>query len=117
MRLTLHAFLLISLLFLFCGCMPKTLAPRVLREGVRFFCYAPDAHNVSIAGSFNRWSPEQDQLTGPDRKGIWTILLSLSPGRYEYRFIVDGKEWVLDPSVPSVDDGLGDRNSLFVVEP
>lgn len=99
------------------GCAPKSLEPVVLHEGVRFSFLAPSAKSVSIAGSFNRWSPGRDSLTGPDKKGIWTIVLPLPPGRYEYRFVVNGREWVLDPSVPFVDDGLGDRNSLFTVEP
>ena len=99
------------------GCAPKSLEPVVLHEGVRFFYFAPSAKSVSIAGSFNHWNPDKDRLIGPDRKGIWTIVLPLPPGRNEYRFVVDGKEWAPDPSMPSVDDGLGDRNSLIVLEP
>ncbi len=91
--------------------------PVVMHRGVRFSYAAPSAKSVAIAGNFNHWKPDQDRLLGPDRKGIWTIVLPLQPGRYEYRFIVDGREWVLDPSVPSMEDGLGDRNSLFVLEP
>lgn len=105
------------LLFSAISCAPKSLEPVVLHEGVRFAFLSPSAKSVSIAGSFNRWSPGHDRLSGPDKKGIWIIVLPLPPGQYEYRFVVNHKEWVLDPSVPVVDDGLGDRNSLFVVEP
>jgi 1,4-alpha-glucan branching enzyme len=108
---------LITILFLLSGCAPKSLAPQTTQEGVRISFSAPAAKKVSIAGSFNHWSLDHDRLAGPDQKGIWTILLPLPPGRYEYRFVVNGKSWVLDPSVPSIDDGLGDRNSFFVVEP
>ncbi len=109
--------LIISLFCLASGCAPKSLSPQATPEGVLFSFSAPAAKNVSIAGNFNRWSPDHDRLAGPSQKGIWAIVMPLPPGRYEYRFVIDGKEWVLDPSVPSVDDGLGDRNSLFVVEP
>jgi 1,4-alpha-glucan branching enzyme len=109
--------LIISIFFLLSGCAPKSLAPQATHEGVRFSLSAPAAKNVSIAGNFNHWSPNHDRLTGSGQKGIWTIVLPLSPGRYEYRFVLNDKEWVLDPSVPSVDDGLGDKNSVFVFEP
>jgi 1,4-alpha-glucan branching enzyme len=108
--------LIIIMMFLMIpGCAPKSLEPVVLNEGVLFSYSAPKAKSVSIAGSFNRWDPEKDRLIGPDSNGLWTIVVPLPPGRYEYRFVVDRKEWVLDPSVPWVDDGFGDRNSLFIV--
>jgi 1,4-alpha-glucan branching enzyme len=110
-------FLLIAMLILLCfGCEPKSLAPQVVREGVLFSFSAPAAKSVSIAGSFNHWNADHARLTGPSKEGIWNIILPLSAGQYEYRFVVNGKEWVLDPSVPSVDDGLGGKNSVLFVE-
>ncbi len=29
--------------------------------------------------------------------GLWTIKISVPPGTYGYKFLVDGKDWVLDP--------------------
>ncbi len=115
--MTLRAFIYITLFVLITGCAPKSLEPLEQRDGVRFSYSAPSAKSVSVAGSFNRWDPQTDVLQGPDRNGIWTIVLPLPPGRYEYRFVVNGKDWVLDPSAPPVDDGLGERNSQVVVEP
>jgi 1,4-alpha-glucan branching enzyme len=86
------------------------------KEGVRFSFFAPEAKSVAIAGSFNAWDSERNTLSGPDKKGIWSIVVSLPEGRYEYLFIVDGKRWQLDPAVPAVDDGFGGKNSLLVVE-
>ncbi len=117
MRMNFFHLLLIVVFFLASGCATNSLAPQVTHEGVRFSLSAPGAETVSIAGNFNHWSPNHDRLTGPGKKGIWIIVLPLPPGRYEYRFILNDKKWVLDPSVPSVDDGLGDKNSFFVVEP
>ena len=87
----------------------------MLRGEVRFWFFARSAKSVAIAGSFNRWNPESGRLSGPDKKGLWNITLPLSEGRYEYRFVVNDSEWVLDPSVPSVDDGLGGKNSILVI--
>ena len=52
--------------------------------------YAPDAQLVFVAGSFNGWQPSAMPLqkqTG-DR---WVVELLLDPGRYEYRYVVDGQ--------------------------
>jgi 1,4-alpha-glucan branching enzyme len=76
----------------------------------------PDARSVSVAGSFNRWDTNSHALSGPDRQGRWTVTVPLPPGRYEYLFVIDGTIWVLDPAAPSVDNGLGDRNSIVTVE-
>jgi 1,4-alpha-glucan branching enzyme len=85
------------------------------RDGVRLSLVAPEASLVGLVGSFNRWDPKMHRLTGPDRDGVWTITISLPPGRYEYLFLINNTEWSLDPAAPFVDDGLGGRNSVFVV--
>ncbi len=112
-----YSLLLLMIFPLFVGCGPKSLAPQTVDDGVRFYFSAPAAKSVSIAGSFNHWNPDHDRLVGPSKEGVWSIILPLSSGRYEYRFIVNGKEWVLDPSVPSVDDGLGGKNSVLFIGP
>jgi 1,4-alpha-glucan branching enzyme len=99
------------------ACAPAYRGTEEIDRNVHFVFFAPAATSVSIAGSFNRWEPAQVRLGGPDKRGVWTITLPLSPGRYEYRFIINGNEWVLDPSAPTVDDELGGRNSLVVVPP
>jgi 1,4-alpha-glucan branching enzyme len=107
----------IAILFLLFGCAPKSPAPQALSDGVRFYFHAPDAKSVAIAGSFNQWDQNLNHLTGPDKKGTWTITLPLSPGRVEYRFIINNSEWVLDPAAPSIDDGLDGKNSFVIVPP
>ena len=75
---------------------------------------APKARTVFIAGSFNGWDPQRTPLR-KDLRGVWHASLPLSPGRYEYRFIVDG-QWQEDPSArESVPNPHGARNSVLVV--
>jgi 1,4-alpha-glucan branching enzyme len=107
----------IFILLLLTGCAPKSPAPEVMSNGVRFSLFAPSAKSVAIAGSFNQWDPKQARLTGPDKKGVWTIILPLSTGRHEYSFVINNSEWVLDPSAPSIDDGLEGKNSFVIVPP
>jgi hypothetical protein len=45
----------------------------------------------------------------------WKKKLPLEPGRYHYRFVVDGK-WVDDPSNPKKESNpFGDTNSLIEI--
>jgi 1,4-alpha-glucan branching enzyme len=109
--------IVIIVLLLLTGCAPKSPAPELLSNGVRFSFFAPSAKSVTIAGGFNQWDPEQYHLMGPDKKGLWTIILPLSTGRHEYRFVINNSEWVLDPASPSIDDGLEGKNSFVIVPP
>ena len=55
---------------------------------------------------------ERSQMT---RNGdVWTILLVLPAGTYEYMVIEDGERWITDPSAPRTrDDGFGGTNGLL----
>lgn len=82
---------------------------------VRFELRAPGAQAVSLAGSFNGWTPDDVPLTRHDN-GLWSVTIPLSIGEYEYQFVVDGSEWLPDPTAHAeVDDGFGGRNSVLVV--
>ena len=74
-----------------------------------------NAAKVALAGSFNGWSADKNPMTGPDQKGEFTTRLSLKPGRYAYKFVIDGK-WTLDPANSQTEDnGMGDKNSVLTV--
>lgn len=62
---------------------------------VRFTLHAPDAQSVFLAGTFNAWQPDATPMERCEQ-GEWMTSLQLEPGRYEYKFIVDG-EWVSAP--------------------
>ncbi|HVZ18854.1 MAG TPA: glycogen-binding domain-containing protein [Terriglobales bacterium] len=62
---------------------------------VAFVCHPSTAEAVFLAGSFNGWDPTATpMMLGKD--GQWTVSLTLAPGRYEYKFVVDG-EWCCEP--------------------
>jgi hypothetical protein len=77
-----------------------------------------NARDVRIAGDFNGWVPDKDvrsrlEVAGPER--VWTKLLTLPPGVYRYRYLVDG-EWREDPANPErVAGPLGGRHSVLLV--
>ena len=82
---------------------------------VRFVLYAPGAHRVSVAGSFNRWDPTAAPLALSGAAGVWTATVAVPVGQHQYAFLVDGRRWVSDPGAPTVDDGFGRRNSVVSV--
>jgi hypothetical protein len=82
---------------------------------VRFVLVAPDAHAVSLAGTFNQWNPRATPLVRSGPNGAWIATLKLPPGQHQYAFVVDGVRWVPDPTAPAVDDGFGRRNSVLTL--
>ncbi len=86
-----------------------------VREGVSEFVYrSAHAQSVSIAGSFNNWSASASKLV-KDPAGNWRISLRLTPGKYQYRFCMDGK-WADDPSAKeTVSNPFGSRNAVLEV--
>lgn len=75
---------------------------------------APGAKTVAVTGSFCNWAPEGNPLRH-DGHGVWKATLALQPGRYEYRFVVDG-EWRDDRDCTErVPNPFGTENCVFEV--
>ncbi|MCZ2078643.1 MAG: glycogen-binding domain-containing protein [Bryobacterales bacterium] len=71
-----------------------------------FTCQAADAKAVFLAGTFNNWDPANIPMRQIS-EGEWTAELELAPGRYEYKFIVDGV-WCCQPGGQEPDSTLPD---------
>jgi len=84
-------------------------------QGVSFRVHAPDARKVGIAADFNNWRPEDTGLFQEDGNGSFGITLNLDPGRYRYRYVIDG-EWVHDPHNTYVESNpYGELDSVVEV--
>jgi 1,4-alpha-glucan branching enzyme len=84
------------------------------KERVVFALEAPEAQRVHVTGTFCDWQINSFALK-KGRGGTWRTALSLSPGRYEYRFLVDG-EWRDDPSCTErVPNPFGAENCVLHV--
>ena len=95
------------------GCSP----PRVENGRLTFVFHDDAAASVSVAGDFNGW----DQLATPlkrDESGLWsTEIVVTATGRFEYKFIVNGRRWLEDPSNGmKTPDNHGGLNSVLVIE-
>ena len=127
-------FLLSVLILSLTGCslsfIKKRLSPpHGVQGGILFQYDAPSARHVNLAGNFpdNEWLKHGEKVDvmhddgqNGDRvagDGIWSIVKSLSAGRYEYKFVVDRNSWVEDPNaLESIDDGYGGKNSILIVK-
>jgi 1,4-alpha-glucan branching enzyme len=83
---------------------------------------APDAHEVYVAGSFNKWEPTATRMVR-NGAGPWRAELDLPPGRYEYKFVIDG-QWCCEPGCDRAYSGcancmanpFGTMNRVLTVE-
>ena len=83
------------------------------------FTYLADKplKSVALAGTFNNWDKAaRPMVLGADGR-TWTTSLKLPYGPQQYKFVLDGETWIVDPKGRTVDDGNGNRNSALLVVP
>ena len=97
--------------------MPKpNLMSEPKRRRVTFSFEAQNANNVSLLGDFNSWDSKIHPMK-KDKKGRWNKIVMLFPGRYEYRFVVDGK-WQNDSqNEQTCPNCYGSYNNYLIIEP
>ena len=90
-------------------------APRDTVRLVQFVYLAPNAARVELVGDFNGWQGAATPLHRTP-SGLWAVELPLSPGRYTYTFVVDGRDFRPDPSAPrALVDDFGTPSSVVTV--
>lgn len=88
----------------------KAVAP----PATEFKLFAPEAKEVTLVGDFSNWQGDECPMRRA-KDGSWKKLVQLNPGRYEYRFVVDGHWWT-DPENPDRQQNpYGQDNSVLVV--
>ena len=93
---------------------------------IKFFIHAPDAVEVLLSGTFTNWNKLPIVRT---ESGFWEAGIEVPPGKYEYRFIVDG-QWMDNvpgcvqvdkicvqdvPAAKRVPNSFGSHNCLLVI--
>jgi len=88
--------------------------PQRVGEGVLFTIEAPGARCVQLAADFNGWVANGNEMQSSG--SIWTKVVPLPPGRYHYRYVVDGG-WQTDPLNVNIEPTpWGGYNSVLVLE-
>jgi 1,4-alpha-glucan branching enzyme len=67
----------------------------VEKRSVQFKYNNGKASSVFLVGDFNAWNHKKHEMNENDR-GAYSQTLMLSPGSYQYKFLVDG-QWENDP--------------------
>jgi chromosome partitioning protein len=90
------------------------LSPIVSSREVTFAFEAPGAEHVLLTGDFNDWTLDGSEMEPID--GVWTKVIKLAPGRYRYRYVVDG-QWQNDPSNVAIEPNpYGGHDSILVMD-
>lgn len=114
--LTLAVFCVFTFVFLFHPSLLPGQRETLAQVEVTFTISGIEAQSIAVAGDFNGWNTNTNQLEDPDGDGIWTGKMYLKPGRYEYMLVVDDGKWVTDPNAKVyADDGFGSRNAVLYI--
>ena len=90
-----------------------SVAPRQIQLVFR----APEARRVSVVGDFTAWDANPGAMTRDPESGLWSVTLSLTPGRHVYAFLVDDTLWVRDPRAAVAPDlDFGRPGSVLMVD-
>ncbi|HEY6061700.1 MAG TPA: glycogen-binding domain-containing protein [Gemmatimonadales bacterium] len=71
-----------------------------------------DVQAVAIAGDWDSWQPHPLRPVGDN---LWEGAFVLSPGRYRFNLLVDGRTWVVPGGVATVPDGAGGMVGVLLV--
>ncbi len=81
------------------------------------FTYKPNTkiNSARVFGSFNNWNKDANPMIYNQSGKEYEVTIPLAPGRYNYKFFVDGKE-IIDPANPDrTPTGFDDFNSVLTI--
>ena len=90
--------------------------PRVEGNKILFFFHDDAAREISLCGDFNDWLTNKNRLE-KQSSGFWQTEIEMPPpGKYRYKFVIDGNRWTEDASHALKEaDGFGGFNSVIFV--
>ncbi len=71
--------------------------------------------HISVFGNFNGWN-RSDLYLKKGEDGIYYGTYNFDPGKYEYKFYVDGNEYLDQFNRDSIANGIGGFNSFLVIK-
>ena len=92
----------------------KECSKKIQKRRITFKLEASEAKEAILVGDFNSWDVKKHRMKMDD-KGRWTKIVTLAPGSYEYKFLLDG-QWQNDPNNDQVvPNSFGTHNNLLTV--
>jgi len=92
---------------------PGTVSPVIEGNTVTFYYTSNTATSVTLAGNIGStdWSKTYEMVKDGN---VFSYTMTLEPGTYEYKYIVNGSDWQVDPLNPNQSNG---NSVLTIVNP
>lgn len=90
-----------------------TVSPVIDGNKVTFYYESETAKQVEVFGNMNDWAAG---LLMEKDGNVFSYTCELAKGSYQYKYVVDGESWIMDPfNAQTADDGTGNMNSAFEI--
>ncbi|WP_420317730.1 alpha/beta hydrolase-fold protein [Ekhidna sp.] len=93
-------------------------APHIEEDTIVYFFYFGKASQVQIAGDFTGWNPTGKQFTQLRDTDLWYRMETFERNaRLDYKLVINGSNWILDPNNPNrIGGGFGSNSELAMPE-
>ncbi|MBI5474054.1 MAG: hypothetical protein HY961_17090 [Ignavibacteriae bacterium] len=90
--------------------------PKTTTGGVQFTLPDKGYISVSLVGDFNSWSKDENVMK-KTTSNRWIATRKMQPGIYQYKFLLNGETYIVDPDNPEQIDNFNNsaKNSIFVL--
>jgi enterochelin esterase-like enzyme len=88
--------------------------PYIEQDIFAHFIYRGNANRVNVPGDANSWNSNADPMTRVEGTNLWYSKQTFeSDARLDYKFVLNGSTWILDPLNPyQVSGGYGPNSEL-----
>ncbi len=92
--------------------------PYIENDTSVYFLYYGDATIVAVAGDFSGWSPASRSFSRLRDTNLWYRKETFeSDARLDYKLVINGSNWILDPQNPNrIGGGFGANSELAMPE-
>ncbi len=84
--------------------------------GTAAFLYRSPGNTVTVAGDFNGWNPSRDTLRYLDGTSLQYLVKRFERNaRFDYKFVLNGSNWILDPlNARTFPGGFGPNSQMWM---
>lgn len=92
----------------------RTQLPLIENDTLVTFIYRGTANTVALAGDANNWNPRQHPFTRIENTTLWYRRETYeADARLDYKLVINGDNWILDPRNPyTIRGGFGNNSEL-----
>ena len=73
--------------------------------------------HVQVKGEFNQWNATTGYMNFDTTSNQWYTNVKLKPGKYQYKFVADGKELLDETNSNFITNGMGGYNHFINIKP